>query len=97
MKTRPPTRSSAASPKGSVLGLGFVFLMGGAVVLMPTRCIGIAIRVHGCAGSSFTFGHVSGRVFGFGLCKRCVGSSEKSRKRDRGGYADLPYHGHTSL
>src|SRR5207245_5805585 len=83
-------------PKGSALRLGFVFLMRAAVVLMPTRCIGIAIRVHGCACSSFTFGHVS-RVFGFGRCERCVGSSKKSYKRNRSGYADLSTHGHSSL
>ena len=57
------------TPKGSALRFGFVFLMGAAVVLMLTRCIRIAIRIHGCACSAFAFGHVSRRVFGFGRCK----------------------------
>jgi hypothetical protein len=76
--------------KGSVLRLGFVFLMSAAVELCIPRCIDeIAIRVHGCACSSFTFGnvsirvfvgHVSMRVFGFGRCKRCAGNGDNRRQ-----------------
>ena len=83
------------TPKASVLWLDFVCLMGAAIILRVNRCIGIAIRILGCASSSLTLGQVAMRVFGLGRCKRCAGNSEKTRKRDRDG--DLRNHGHSSL
>src|SRR5260370_11145472 len=65
--------------------------MGAAVVLCPKRRIGIAIRVPGCASYSFTFGHVSRRVFGFGRCKRCAGNGDNRRQCNGSCYADLPH------
>src|SRR5260370_41967739 len=66
--------------------------MGAAEVLMLARRIRNAIRVHGFACASFTFGLVAIRLFFFGRCKRCARYSEKSRKRKRD--ADLRNHDH---